>query len=68
MKKMAWTDVLYWLAVPLVLVFALFPFAYAIASSFKQGNALFSSDFWPKTCVRPTTRRCLPSSRSARTC
>ncbi|MDC7708874.1 carbohydrate ABC transporter permease [Vogesella indigofera] len=49
MKKMAWTDVLYWLAVPLVLVFALFPFAYAIASSFKQGNALFSSDFWPKT-------------------
>ncbi|MCQ4144894.1 MULTISPECIES: carbohydrate ABC transporter permease [Vogesella] len=49
MKRMAWTDVLYWLALPLVLLFALFPFVYAIASSFKRGNALFSSDFWPQT-------------------
>ncbi|WP_024304617.1 carbohydrate ABC transporter permease [Pseudogulbenkiania sp. MAI-1] len=49
MKRIEFTDVLYWLAVPPVLGFALFPFAYAIASSFKQGNALFSSDFWPKT-------------------
>lgn len=48
MKRMAWTDVLYWLALPLVLLFALFPFVYAIASSFKRGNALFSSDFWPQ--------------------
>ena len=49
MKRMAWTDVLYWLALPLGLLFALFPFVYAIASSFKRGNALFSSDFWPQT-------------------
>ncbi|GGX94398.1 MULTISPECIES: carbohydrate ABC transporter permease [Vogesella] len=48
MKRLTWTDALYWLALPLVLLFALFPFVYAIASSFKRGNALFSSDFWPQ--------------------
>ncbi|MBI3146495.1 MAG: carbohydrate ABC transporter permease [Pseudogulbenkiania sp.] len=48
MKRLEWTDIAYWLAVPPVLGFALFPFVYAVSSSFKLGNALFSSDFWPR--------------------
>ncbi|MBP7581139.1 MAG: carbohydrate ABC transporter permease [Vogesella sp.] len=48
-KRLQATDLAYYLLLPLVLAFSLYPFAYAIASSFKQGSALFSSDFWPKT-------------------
>lgn len=29
------------------LAFALFPFAYALSTSFKRGTALFSTDLWP---------------------
>lgn len=48
-KRLQATDLAYYLLLPLVLAFSLYPFAYAIASSFKQGSALFSSDFWPKS-------------------
>lgn len=48
-KRLQATDLAYYLLLPLVLAFSLYPFAYAIATSFKQGSALFSSDFWPKT-------------------
>ncbi|WP_174875775.1 carbohydrate ABC transporter permease [Vogesella oryzae] len=48
-KRLQATDLAYYLLLPLVLAFSLYPFAYAIATSFKQGSALFSSDFWPKS-------------------
>ena len=48
-KRLHATDLAYYLLLPLVLAFSLYPFAYAIATSFKQGSALFSSDFWPKS-------------------
>lgn len=48
-KRLQATDLAYYLLLPLVLAFSLYPFAYAVASSFKQGSALFSSDFWPKS-------------------
>lgn len=48
-KRLQATDLAYYLLLPLVLAFSLYPFAYAIATSFKQGSALFSSDFMPKT-------------------
>ncbi len=47
-KRLQATDLAYYLLLPLVLAFSLYPFAYAVATSFKQGSALFSSDFWPK--------------------
>jgi trehalose/maltose transport system permease protein len=40
--------VLFYLLVLVILVFNLFPFLYALVSSFRPSNDLFSSDLWPK--------------------
>lgn len=47
MKKSPLAALGYYFAVALTLGFALFPFLYAVSSSFKQGNALFSTSLWP---------------------
>jgi trehalose/maltose transport system permease protein len=40
--------VLFYLLVAAIVVFAVFPFYYAILTSFKSGTALFEVDYWPK--------------------
>jgi trehalose/maltose transport system permease protein len=40
---------LFILLVAAILVFNLFPFVYALVSSFRPSNELFSTDLWPKT-------------------
>lgn len=40
--------VLFLLLVAVILVFNLFPFVYALVSSFRPSNDLFSTDLWPK--------------------
>ena len=40
--------VLFYLLVAVIVVFAVFPFYYAILTSFKTGTALFQIDYWPK--------------------
>jgi trehalose/maltose transport system permease protein len=40
--------VLFYLLVLVILVFNLFPFLYALVSSFRPSNDLFSTDLWPK--------------------
>ena len=40
--------VLFYLLVAVILVFNLFPFLYALLSSFRPSNDLFSTDLWPK--------------------
>jgi trehalose/maltose transport system permease protein len=40
--------VLFYLLVAVIVVFAVFPFYYAILTSFKTGTALFEIDYWPK--------------------
>jgi trehalose/maltose transport system permease protein len=39
---------LFYLLVAAIVVFAVFPFYYAILTSFKTGTALFEVDYWPK--------------------
>jgi trehalose/maltose transport system permease protein len=39
---------LFYLLVAAIVVFAVFPFYYAILTSFKSGTALFEIDYWPK--------------------
>ena len=39
----------FYFAVVLIVVFAVFPFYYAILTSFKTGTAIFRVDFWPTT-------------------
>jgi trehalose/maltose transport system permease protein len=39
---------LFYLLVAVILVFNLFPFVYALVSSFRPSNDLFSTDLWPK--------------------
>jgi trehalose/maltose transport system permease protein len=41
-------SVLFYLLVAAIVVFAVFPFYYAILTSFKTGTALFVVDYWPK--------------------
>jgi trehalose/maltose transport system permease protein len=41
-------SVLFYLLVAAIVVFAVFPFYYAILTSFKTGTALFEVDYWPK--------------------
>src|SRR5690349_15602040 len=40
--------VLFYLLVAVIIVFNLFPFVYALVSSFRPSNDLFSTDLWPK--------------------
>jgi trehalose/maltose transport system permease protein len=40
--------VLFYLLVAVILVFNLFPFVYALVSSFRPSSDLFSTDLWPK--------------------
>jgi trehalose/maltose transport system permease protein len=40
--------ILFYLLVAVILVFNLFPFVYALVSSFRPSNDLFSTDLWPK--------------------
>jgi trehalose/maltose transport system permease protein len=40
--------ILFYLLVAAILVFNLFPFVYALVSSFRPSNDLFSTDLWPK--------------------
>ena len=49
----------FYLAVVLIVVVAVFPFYYAIITSFKTGTALFEVNYWP-TAVQPraTTSTC----------
>jgi trehalose/maltose transport system permease protein len=42
-------NVLFWLLVGVILVFNLFPFLYALISSFRPSNELFSTDLIPKS-------------------
>jgi trehalose/maltose transport system permease protein len=37
----------FWLLIAAIVVFAIFPFYYAILSSFRSGSALFSTAIWP---------------------
>lgn len=39
----------FYLAVVLIVVISVFPFYYAILTSFKTGTAIFNVDYWPKT-------------------
>jgi len=39
---------LFYLLVAVILLFNLFPFVYALVSSFRPSNDLFSTDLWPK--------------------
>jgi trehalose/maltose transport system permease protein len=48
MPKIVKTSAFYF-AVVLIVVFAVFPFYYAILTSFKTGTAIFRVDFWPTT-------------------
>ncbi|MEO8667652.1 MAG: carbohydrate ABC transporter permease [Bauldia sp.] len=41
-------NILFYLLVLVIIVFAVFPFYYAILTSFKTGTALFEIDYWPK--------------------
>lgn len=41
--------VLFYLLVLVIIVVAVFPFYYAILTSFKSGTALFEIDYWPKS-------------------
>jgi trehalose/maltose transport system permease protein len=41
--------VLFYLLVAVILIFNLFPFLYALLSSFRPSNDLFSTSLWPKT-------------------
>ncbi|GGP25030.1 carbohydrate ABC transporter permease [Silvimonas amylolytica] len=47
MKKNIWGVIGFYAASLVVLVYALFPFYYAIISSLKNGSALFSTSLWP---------------------
>jgi trehalose/maltose transport system permease protein len=40
-------NVLFYLLVLVIIVFSVFPFYYAILTSFKTGTALFKIDYWP---------------------
>jgi trehalose/maltose transport system permease protein len=40
--------ILFYLLVAVILLFNLFPFVYALVSSFRPSNDLFSTDLWPK--------------------
>jgi trehalose/maltose transport system permease protein len=40
--------ILFYLLVAAILLFNLFPFVYALVSSFRPSNDLFSTDLWPK--------------------
>jgi trehalose/maltose transport system permease protein len=42
-------NILFYLLVAVIIVFAVFPFYYAIITSFKSGTALFEIDYWPKS-------------------
>jgi len=42
-------NVLFYLLVLVIIVFAVFPFYYAIITSFKSGTALFQIDYWPRS-------------------
>ena len=44
--KLFW-NVAFYLAVVVIVVVAVFPFYYAIVTSFKTGTALFEVDYWP---------------------
>jgi trehalose/maltose transport system permease protein len=46
--RKAVNGVLFYLLVAAIVVFAVFPFYYAILTSFKTGTALFQVDYWPK--------------------
>lgn len=37
----------FWLLVAVIVAYALFPFYYAILSSFRSGTALFKIGYWP---------------------
>ncbi|AHB03520.1 sugar ABC transporter permease [Brucella ceti TE28753-12] len=39
----------FYLLVALIILVAVFPFYYAIITSFKSGTALFQVDYWPKS-------------------
>jgi len=40
-------SVLFYLLIAVIVVYAVFPFYYAILTSFKSGTALFKIDYWP---------------------
>jgi trehalose/maltose transport system permease protein len=42
-------NVLFYLLVAVIVVISVFPFYYAILTSFKTGTALFDVDYWPKS-------------------
>ena len=41
-------NLLFYVLVLVIAVIAIFPFYYAIVTSFKSGTALFEVDYWPK--------------------
>lgn len=41
-------NVLFYLLVAVIMLFAVFPFYYAVITSFKSGTAIFNIDYWPK--------------------
>ena len=55
---------LFYLAVVLIVVVAVFPFYYAILTSFKTGTALFQVNYWP-TAVQPATTTSPCSARAS---
>ena len=48
---------LFYLAVVLIVVVAVFPFYYAIITSFKTGTALFEVNYWPTAVLLAELRR-----------
>ena len=40
-------SILFYLLIAVIVVYAVFPFYYAILTSFKSGTALFKVDYWP---------------------
>jgi ABC-type glycerol-3-phosphate transport system permease component len=43
---------------------SLFPFYYAILTSFKSGTSLFEVNYWPTMCRGTTARRSLKAAAS----
>ena len=44
-------NIAFYALVVVIVVFSVFPFYYAIVTSFATGTALFEINYWPKRCV-----------------
>ena len=57
----------FYLAVVVIVVVAVFPFYYAIITSFKTGTSLFEVNYWPTRVQLRTTSACSARASSRET-